>query len=183
MIINNSDIEGVVELVRKPITDSRGLFERLYCQDFLDNYLHSNSIIQINHSVTSEKGAVRGLHMQLGDSAEYKIVSCISGKVFDVAVDLRRNSKTFLKSCSVTLSPQKYNSFLIPPGVAHGFQCLDDDSELLYFHTANYSPKDEFGVNYQDPKLHIDWPLLPNNISDRDLSFKNLTDDFSGFDL
>jgi dTDP-4-dehydrorhamnose 3,5-epimerase len=183
MIINNSDIEGVVELVRKPMKDDRGLFERLYCQDVLQNYLHCNSITQINHSVTSAKGAVRGLHMQLGDSAEYKIISCMSGNVFDVAVDLRRNSKTFLKWCSVTLSPQKYNSFLIPPGVAHGFQCLDDDSELLYFHTANYSPKNEFGVSYQDPKLHINWPILPTQISDRDLSFKNLSNDFSGFDL
>ena len=81
------------------------------------------------------------------------------------------------------MSPQTYNSFLIPPGVAHGFQCLDDNSELLYLHTANYSPKDEFGVSYQDPKLCIDWPMSPTQISDRDLSFKNLSDDFLGFNL
>lgn len=183
MIINKTDIEGVVELVRNPMQDDRGLFERIYCQDILQNYLHHNSITQINHSLTSAKGAVRGMHMQLGDSAEYKIISCISGNVFDVAVDLRRNSKTFLEWCSVILSPQKYNSFLIPPGVAHGFQCLDDNSELLYFHTANYSPKDEFGVSYRDPKLYIAWPILPTQISDRDLSFKNLSNDFSGFNL
>jgi dTDP-4-dehydrorhamnose 3,5-epimerase len=183
MIINKTDIEGVVELVRNPIRDERGLFERLYCQDVLQKHLHSDSITQINHSVTSAKGAVRGMHMQLGNCAEYKIISCIAGKVFDVAVDLRRNSKTFLKWYSVTLSPGKYNSFLIPPGVAHGFQCLDDNSELLYLHTANYSPKDEFGVSYQDPKLDIDWPILPTQVSDRDLSFKNLSNDFSGFYL
>ena len=89
----------------------------------------------------------------------------------------------FLMWCSVILSPQKYNSFLIPPGVAHGFQCLDDNSELLYLHTANYSPEDEFGVSYRDPKLYIAWPILPTQISDRDSSFKNLSNDFSGFKL
>jgi dTDP-4-dehydrorhamnose 3,5-epimerase len=182
MIVNSTDLDGVVELVRNPMQDDRGLFERLYCQDVLQSYLHSNSITQINHSVTSERGAVRGMHLQLGESAEYKIISCISGEVCDFAVDLRRNSKTFLKCCSANLSPKKYNSFLIPPGVAHGFQCLEDNSELIYFHTANYSPKDEFGVSYQDPKLCIDWPLSPTQISDRDLSFKNLADDFLGFD-
>ena len=84
MIINNTDIEGVVELVRNPMQDDRGLFERIYCQDVLQNYLHRNSITQINHSLTSAKGAVRGMHMQLGDSAEYKIISCVAGNVFDV---------------------------------------------------------------------------------------------------
>lgn len=183
MIINNTDIEGVVELVRNPMQDERGLFERLYCQDLLQNYLNGNTIIQINHSLTSKKGAVRGMHLQLRDSAEYKIISCVSGEVCDFAVDLRRNSKTFLKWRNVILSPKKYNSFLIPPGVAHGFQCLVDNSELLYFHTANYAPKDEFGVSYQDPKLGIDWPILPIQVSSRDLSFKNLSNDFLGFDL
>ena len=183
MIINNTAIDGVLELVRSPVQDDRGLFERFYCQDLLQANLNSMPITQINHSLTSEKGAVRGMHLQLGESAEYKIISCISGEVCDFAVDLRRNSKTFLKWCCIILSPKKYNSFLIPPGVAHGFQCLESDSELLYFHTANYSPKDEFGISYKDPRLCIDWPLPPTQISDRDLSFKNITKDFRGFNL
>ena len=183
MIINETDIEGVVELMRDPIQDERGFFERLYCQDFLQNYLNGNKIKQINHSLTSKKGSVRGMHMQLNKSAEYKIISCISGEVCDFAVDLRRNSKTFLKWRHVILTPKKFNSFLIPPGVAHGFQCLEDNSELLYLHTANYAPEDEFGVSYKDPKLEIDWPISPVHISDRDMSFNNLSNDFLGFDL
>ena len=121
--------------------------------------------------------------MQLGAAAEYKIISCVSGEVFDVALDLRRNSPTFLKCHSVFLSPGKYNSLLIPPGVAHGFQCLKDNSELLYLHTENYSPNDEIGVSFKDPRLNIKWPLISTQISDRDLSFKNLVNDFSGYNL
>jgi dTDP-4-dehydrorhamnose 3,5-epimerase len=183
MKANITPIEGVMELVRNPISDSRGRFQRIYCNDLLLDFLNGKNIKQINHSVTSEVGAIRGMHMQLGAAAEYKIISCVSGEVFDVALDLRRNSPTFLKWHSIFLSPCKYNSLLIPPGVAHGFQCLKDNSELLYLHTENYSPNDEIGVSIKDPRLNIKWPLLSTQISDRDLSFKNLSNDFSGYNL
>ena len=183
MKTNNTPIEGVMELLRIPMLDSRGLFQRIYCNDLLLGFLNGKSIKQINHSVTSEAGAIRGLHMQLGASAEYKIISCISGEVYDVALDLRRNSPTFLKWHGVILASGKHNSLLIPPGVAHGFQCVKENSELLYLHTENYSPNDEFGVSYQDSRVNIEWPQEPTEISDRDLSFKNLSIDFLGFDL
>jgi len=183
MNVNNTPIEGVMELVRNPMSDNRGLFQRIYCNDLLLGFLNSKSIKQINHSVTSEAGAIRGMHMQLGASAEYKIISCISGEVFDVALDLRRNSQTFLKWHSVILAPGEHNSLLIPPGVAHGFQSLEENSELLYLHTENYSPNDEFGVNFHDPRVNIKWPRLPTQISDRDLSLKNLSNDFLGYNL
>ena len=159
------------------------MFERIYSEDTFSEYLNGKKIKQINHSITSEKGAIRGMHIQLRTSAEYKIISCFAGEVWDVALDLRQNSQTFLKWHSVILAPCKHNLILIPPGVAHGFQCLKENSELLYLHTENYSPNDEFGVSYQDPKLCIDWPILPTQVSDRDLSFKNLSNDFLGFDL
>ena len=183
MIVDHTIIRGVVELIREPISDRRGLFERVYCEDFLKEHLNGKIIKQINHSLTIEKGAIRGMHLQLGASAEFKIISCISGEVCDFALDLRKNSSTFLRWCNITLSPTKHNSLLIPPGVAHGFQCLEENSELLYFHTESYSPNDEFGVNFRDPKVCIKWPIPPGQISDRDLSFKSLSKDFSGFDL
>ncbi len=178
-----TNIRGVIELVRKPAIDLRGSFQRLFCNNILEPYLDGKKIKQINHSFTSQKGAIRGLHMQLGAFAEYKIISCMSGKVFDVAVDLRKNSDTFLKWYSVILTPEKNNSILIPPGVAHGFQVLKENSELLYFHTENYSPSDEFGIHFLDPRVNIKWPLLQTNISDRDLSFKFLSKHFMGYDL
>jgi len=183
MKTNNTPIEGVMEFVRNPMSDSRGLFQRIYCTDLLLGLLGGKNIKQINHSVTSEAGVIRGMHMQLGASAEYKIISCISGEVFDVALDLRRSSRTFLKWHSIILAPGKYNSLLIPPGVAHGFQSLEENSELLYLHTENYSPNDEFGVSFLDPRVNIKWPLLPTQISDRDLSFKNLSNKFLGHNL
>ena len=183
MKANKTTIGGVTELARTPISDSRGAFQRLYCNDVLRSYLNGNKIKQINHSFTSEVGSIRGMHMQLGASAEYKIITCVSGEVFDVALDLRRNSLTFLQWYSVVLSPKKHNSLLIPPGVAHGFQSLKENSELLYLHTENYSPSDEVGVSFLDPSANIKWPLPHTQISDRDLLFKYLNNDFIGYDL
>ena len=100
-----------------------------------------------------------------------------------MAVDLRKNSSTFLQWVGINLSPEGHNSLLIPKGVAHGFQTLSDDCELLYFHSENYSPDHEFGVSYKEPKVDIKWPLPLSQISDRDLSFKYLDSNFLGFDL
>jgi dTDP-4-dehydrorhamnose 3,5-epimerase len=183
MKINNTRIQGVVEIIREPIIDKRGLFERVYCDESLNDYVSSNKIMQINHSISVKKGSIRGMHMQLGEYAETKIISCLAGTVFDVALDLRKNSTTFLEWVSITLSPEAHNSILIPRGVAHGFQTLAENSELLYFHTANYSPNHEFGVSYQEPKAQISWPLTPTEISERDKSFIFLNKDFLGYDL
>ena len=183
MKTNITPIEGVIEVVRRPISDARGAFQRLYCNDLLRSHLSGNNIKQINHSFTFDVGAIRGMHMQLGAAAEYKIISCVSGEVFDVALDLRRNSKTFLEWYSVILTPEKHNSILIPPGVAHGFQTLKENSELLYLHTQNYSPRDEFGVSFLDPRANIKWPKPQTQISDRDLSFEPLSNEFLGYNL
>ena len=183
MQANKTSIEGVIELGRTPTSDSRGTFQRLYCDDFLRSYLNGKKIKQINHSFTSDEGAIRGMHMQLGAAAEYKIISCVSGEVFDVALDLRRNSQTFLEWHSVILSPKKQNSILIPPGIAHGFQTCKENSELLYLHTENYSPRDEFGVNFLEPRANIKWPQPQTQVSERDSLFTHLSEDFLGHNL
>ena len=183
MKVKKTTIEGVMELARTPISDSRGSFQRLYCSDILRSYLNGNNIKQVNYSFTSKTGSIRGMHMQLGTSAEYKIISCVSGEVFDVALDLRQNSPTFFHWYSVELTPGKHNSMLIPPGVAHGFQTLKENSELLYLHTENYLANDEFGVSFLEPRANIKWPLPYTQVSERDLSFSYLSDDFIGYEL
>jgi dTDP-4-dehydrorhamnose 3,5-epimerase len=173
-------ISGVYRLDARWIGDDRGGFARLFCQKEFSPYIEQQSIRQINYSVNREKGTIRGLHFQTPPHAEIKIVRCVKGAVFDVVVDLRRESKTFLQSLALTLSAENRDAILIPRGCAHGFQVLEEDSELLYFHTEYYTPNAEGGLRYDDPQLKIDWPLTAVNLSDRDQGHPLLTPDFCG---
>ena len=168
---------------RKPISDDRGFLSRLYCQDDFKLMGINKPISQINQTLTKKKGAVRGLHYQLAPFAEAKLVTCIKGEIFDVAVDLRRDSPTYLSWHAEVLSENNHKSFLIPEGFAHGFQTLSDDCELIYLHTAPYSKEHEKGLNYADKKLDINWPLEISEISDRDQTHTMIKDDFEGIVL
>jgi dTDP-4-dehydrorhamnose 3,5-epimerase len=168
---------------RKPISDDRGFLSRLYCQDDFKLMGINKPISQINQTLTKKKGALRGLHYQLAPFAEAKLVTCIKGEIFDVAVDLRKDSPTYLKWHAEVLSENNHKSFLIPEGFAHGFQTISDDCELIYLHTAPYSKEHERGLNYADKKLDINWPLKISEISDRDLTHTMIKDDFEGIVL
>jgi dTDP-4-dehydrorhamnose 3,5-epimerase len=168
---------------RKPISDDRGFLSRLYCRDDFKLMGINKPISQINQTLTKKKGAVRGLHYQLTPFAESKLVTCIKGEIFDVAVDLRRDSPTYLSWHAEVLSENNHKSFLIPEGFAHGFQSLSDDCELIYLHTAPYSKEHERGLNYADKKLDINWPLEISEISDRDQTHTMIKDDFEGIVL
>lgn len=137
-------------------------------------------IKQINHSRTRTVGAVRGLHFQYPPHAEMKLVRCIKGRVWDVAVDLRAGSATFLRWHAEELAPENARMLVIPEGCAHGFQVLERDSELLYLHTARYVPQVEGGLSCQDPRLGIAWPLPVTDLSRRDSNHAPLTFDFPG---
>lgn len=137
-------------------------------------------IAQINHSITHSVGAVSGLHYQNPPDAEMKLVRCIKGRVFDVALDMRQASPTFLKWTAVELTPESHLAFVIPEGCAHGFQVLEEDSELLYLHTAFYTPAAEGAVRFDDPRIRVDWPLEPIDLSERDLKHPHLKEDFKG---
>ena len=137
-------------------------------------------IVQINHTLTVMRGTVRGLHFQYPPHAEIKIVSCLRGEVFDVAVDLRQGSPTFLQWHGEILSASNHRTLLIPEGFAHGFQTLSDDCELLYFHTAAYQPSAEGGLNAQDPKLNIFWPETVVELSSRDAGQPLVNEEFVG---
>ncbi|ODU04707.1 MAG: dTDP-4-dehydrorhamnose 3,5-epimerase [Thiobacillus sp. SCN 63-1177] len=178
--ILDTPLSGVRILQRKPIGDSRGYLERLFCSEELQMLAPGKHIAQINHTLTASRGAVRGMHFQRPPHAEIKFVSCLRGEVFDVAVDLRHNSPTFLCWHAELLSAGNHKTLVIPEGFAHGFQTLTDDCEMLYFHTAAYQQGAEGGLNPQDPRLAIQWPLRVSGLSPRDAAHPLLDDDFGG---
>jgi len=179
-LIHETPIEGLHLLERQPLGDERGFLERLFCQESLKVLLKEESIRQINHTLTRKEGTVRGMHFQHPPHAETKIVSCLKGKVWDVAVDLRKGSPTFLRYHAVVLSEDNFQTFVIPRGFAHGFQTLARECEMLYFHTADYNKDAERGLNAIDPLLGIEWPQPIAERSERDSMQPMLTEEFSG---
>lgn len=181
--LTNGPIDDLVLIERTRIGDSRGFLSRMFCRDELRAAGWDKPIAQINHTRTERRGTVRGMHFQTVPHAEMKLVSCIHGEVWDVAVDLRTNSPTFLKWHAEHLSAENCKALLIPEGFAHGFQVLSDVAELLYCHSEPYTPHAEAGVHPQDPKLGISWPLPIAEISERDNQRPALTPSFTGVSL
>lgn len=167
----------------KSLKDSRGYFKRLYCENEFMNFMNKKSISQINYTFTKRKGSIRGLHYQIKPYSEIKIITCIKGEVYDVMVDLRKNSPTFLKYFSIILSEKNYKMMIIPAGFAHGFQTLKDKSEMLYFHSKPFNEKSERGLNPLDPRLNIQWPLKLTKISNKDKNHFFLKRDFKGIKI
>ena len=178
--ILDTPLHGLKLIQRNPIGDHRGYLERMFCWEELQPVIPGRSIVQINHTLTSKRGTVRGLHFQYPPHAETKIVSCLRGEVFDVAVDLRQGSSTFLHWHAEILSANNHRTLLIPEGFAHGFQTLTEDCELLYFHTTTYQLGSEGGLNAQDPRLDIRWPEAVIELSSRDAAHPLLTEGFVG---
>lgn len=166
-----------------PFKDQRGMFERLFCAQELSSCLGERRIVQINHSRTVEVGAIRGIHYQHTPHAEMKLVRCIRGRVWDVAVDIRADSPTFLRWYGMELDGESGRMLVIPEGFAHGFQVLKADSELLYLHTEFYTPEAEGGLRYDDPQLAIEWPLPVGDLSARDRTHRFITAEFNGLSL
>jgi dTDP-4-dehydrorhamnose 3,5-epimerase len=176
-------LSGLQVVQRKPIGDERGFLERLYCSDEMRAIGLEKPVQQINRTLTKKRGTVRGMHFQHPPHAETKIVSCLRGEVFDVAVDLRRDSETFLQWYGETLSADNHKTLLIPEGFAHGFQTLTDDCELLYLHTAEYRQSAEDGLHPEDPELNIEWPLPITELSARDSAHRAVAAEFEGISL
>lgn len=176
-------LAGLVLIEAGSVRDERGEFTRLFCEsDYsqLRPHLHWE---QINISKTSRQGTVRGMHFQYPPSAEAKLIRSLRGRVFDVAVDLRAGSSTFLQWHAVELSDSSPTQVFIPEGFAHGFQALTDDVELLYLHTASWDRRHESTLRYDDPKLKIAWPMPATLVSEKDRNAPLLTDGFTGIVL
>ena len=181
--IRKTPIDGLHVFQRLPVGDERGYLERMFCSDELKPIIGQRSIAQINHTLTAKRATVRGMHFQHPPHAEMKLVSCLRGEVFDVAVDLRKDSKTFLQWHAEVITESNHKTFLIPEGFAHGFQTLTEDCALIYFHTSAYAPDAEAGLNALDPRLAIDWPMPIAERSARDTQRAMLTSKFSGLSL
>ena len=168
MRMTETAIAGVVVVHRERRGDARGFLARLFDGEALRDAGWPAPIAQVNHTFTEKAGTVRGMHYQRAPHAEAKLVSCIRGRVYDVAVDLRRDSPTYLAWTGHELSADNGDALLIPEGCAHGFQALSDDVELVYCHSAAFEPSVEGGVHPTDPAVGIVWPLPVQNLSARD---------------
>lgn len=183
LTISETPLDNLCVLERNPIIDNRGFLERVFCINELERFLDGKVVRQINHTLTRGKGVVRGMHFQRPPHCEQKIVSCLRGEVYDVAIDLRRNSPTFLNYYGTVLSADNSRSLYIPEGFAHGFQTLSAECEMLYLHTADYYAPAEGGINALDPEIGINWPLKVSERSSRDSNHAFLNSSYSGVDL
>jgi dTDP-4-dehydrorhamnose 3,5-epimerase len=179
----DTSLKGLTVFQRKPIGDSRGYLERMFCLEDLKELSGNRIIHQINHTLTVKKGTLRGLHFQHPPHAETKWISCIKGEVFDVAVDIRKDSDTFLQYHAEILSAENHRTLCIPEGFAHGFQTLTEDCEMLYFHSAPFVNGSEGGLHAEDPFLAIHWPLTITEQSERDKNHSLLNINFKGLEL
>ncbi|MBW7875150.1 MAG: dTDP-4-dehydrorhamnose 3,5-epimerase family protein [Candidatus Cloacimonetes bacterium] len=178
--VTKTPLDGLLVLHKKPLCDDRGHLSRLFCQrNFFELGLEF-PIVQINHTLTKQSGTVRGMHYQNPPYAEKKLVQCIRGSIWDVAVDLRSDSESFLQWFALELCPDNQQCLYIPEGFAHGFQTLEDNSELLYFHSEFYVQNAEGGLNPLDDRLDISWPLPVVGLSERDKNHPLLSDKFKG---
>jgi len=166
-------LPGVTLIEPQPTHDDRGSFSRLYCADTFRRAGLTTGVVQINCARTHRRGTLRGLHYQHPPYGECKLLRCSRGRLFDVALDLRHDSPAYRRWVGVELSARNGRLLTIPPGCAHGYQVLDDDSEIWYAVSAPYTPAAEAGVRWDDPSFAIRWPLPVSAISTRDRSWND----------
>jgi len=183
LAISDLPLAGLKRVDRQVLGDARGFLVRLFCAEELANAGWTKAVVQINQTGTERRGTVRGLHFQWPPHAEMKLVSCLRGEVWDVAVDLRPDSPTYMRWHAETLSAANRRALLIPEGFAHGFQTLSDDVEMHYCHTASYAPEAEGGIDALDPGLAIAWPLAIAARSPRDENLPVIDGQFTGVRL
>ncbi len=178
--VSDTPLSGVMCIERSSVGDARGFLSRMFCTHELLSVGWHWPVSQINHTCTEKSGTVRGIHFQQPPNSEAKLVSCIKGSAWDVAVDLRHGSPTFLHWTAQILSAKNKRALLISPGCAHGFQPLEDATELLYCHSRGYAPEADAGLNPLDPTLAIVWPKPITLLSDKDRQRPLLQKTFQG---
>lgn len=177
MQFEETPLMGCYVIRTTPFIDHRGAFARFFCERELKQVIGDRKIVNVNFSRTTKRGSIRGMHFQRAPDAEMKFIRCIKGRVFDVAIDLRKDSPTYLHWYGVELSAENMVMFAIPEGFAHGFQALENDVEIMYLVTAFYSPHSEGGLNHADPQIRIRWPLPITDVSEKDLHHPYLHDE------
>lgn len=153
--------------------DDRGFFARAFCENEFAGQKLSNRFVQVNNSLSAQKGTLRGMHYQLSPKAETKLVRCIRGALHDVILDLRKDSPTFGQSFGADLTAENRRMMYVPKGFAHGFITLEDNTEAFYFVDEFYAPDRERGVRFNDPKFNIQWPTKPIVLSEKDMNWRD----------
>ncbi|MCB8823449.1 dTDP-4-dehydrorhamnose 3,5-epimerase family protein [Microvirga rosea] len=164
-------VAGAFVVEPSPNVDERGSFVRTFCAKTFSEKGLANVFPQCSLSSNTRRGTLRGMHFQVAPLEEAKLVRATKGRIFDVAVDLRPGSESYLKWCYVELDARKANAIYIPPGCAHGFITLEDDCEVFYQISVEHDPSLARGVRWDDPLFAIDWPIRPNVISARDATY------------
>jgi dTDP-4-dehydrorhamnose 3,5-epimerase len=176
-------LKGAYTIELEPYQDNRGLFARTFCKKEFQKIGHNKEFVQFNHSATIQKGTIRGMHYQVPPGAEIKLIRCIRGKVYDAIIDIRYQSPTFLKYFAIELDEENMKMIYVPEGFAHGFQTLENNTQLIYHHTQFYNPGHERGIRYNDPAIDIKWPLEPVNITEKDSSYPLIDNNFKGIKI
>jgi dTDP-4-dehydrorhamnose 3,5-epimerase len=171
VIFSLTPLAGAFVIEPEPVTDTRGLFARTWCQREFDAHGLETRLVQCSTSFNKRKGTLRGMHYQTPPFAETKLVRCTRGSMYDVILDLRPDSPTFGCHFGVVLTADDRKAVYIPTGLAHGFQTLEDDTEVLYQISEFYSPEHSQGVRWDDPAFQIAWPADERTISERDRSY------------
>ena len=183
MIFNPTPLKGSYTIDLDKRGDERGFFARFFCQKEFDEHHLSKEFVQINNSVSTKKGTLRGMHYQLPPTAEIKLVRCIRGALFDVIIDMRPDSPSFKQWFGEELTADNRRMMYVPKGFAHGLLTLTDNTEVLYLVSAFYSPENERGIRFNDPAVGIDWPCKPDEISQKDQNWPDLNFSFHGLNL
>lgn len=171
MVFLETKIKGVFIIDLDRLEDERGFFARTFCAEEFEAHGLSNQFVQCSISFNKKKGTLRGMHYQVAPHPEAKLVSCIRGAIYDVIIDLRKDSSTYCQWFAVELSAENYKMLYIPEGLAHGFQTLEDNAVVLYQMSEFYQPECARGVRWDDPSFGIEWPLAERIISDRDRQY------------
>ena len=173
MVFNPTPLQGLYLIDLEKRGDDRGFFARAFCEKEFAAQGLVTRFVQVNNSLSAQKGTLRGMHYQLAPRAETKLVRCIRGALYDVVLDLRPSSPTFGRHFGAELTSENRRMMYVPKGFAHGFLTLTPDTEALYFVDEFYAPEQERGVRWNDPKFNIVWPTLPAVLSDKDRNWRD----------
>ncbi|MFC1756239.1 dTDP-4-dehydrorhamnose 3,5-epimerase [Patescibacteria group bacterium] len=178
MIFEETYIKGLYKIELEKRGDDRGFFARFFCKDEYAELGLENEVLQINNSLTGEKQTLRGMHYQLPPKAEVRIVRCLKGALFDMALDLRPGSETYGKSFGIELNDENRTMMYVPKGFAHGFLTLQDNTEMMYLVTESYGPEYERVIRYNDSNFDMEWPVEPLHLSDKDKEAKDFEKEY-----
>lgn len=178
MKFTKTPLPGAYVIDLEKLGDDRGFFARLYCENEFREHELETHFVQINNSLSAQKGTLRGMHYQLEPAAEVKVVRCIKGSLYDVILDLRQDSPTFGQWYGAELSAENRRMMYVPRGFGHGFITLEDDTEAFYLVSNFYAPEKERGVRWNDPRFNIEWPIEPVVVSEKDSNHPDFDPDY-----